>query len=271
MPLTSQICKASDFRQPWFARWRPHLTGLEANGVPLAGAVLHRKEWEFVAITQALHERGLLEPGRRGLGFGVGREPLPALFAGLGCDITATDLEHDGGRWSGSWAAGLQDLLHTALPSGPEVAERLTFRPVDMNAIGDELTGYDFVWSSSSLEHLGSFERGMTFLRRQLDCVKPGGWGVHTTEFNLTSSRAAGTEGTVVFGQRDLADLQADLATAGHRLLPLVATLGHEDADHWVARPPWDDAALNPSLLRLRIGDCLATSVLLVTQRSPSR
>ena len=53
---------------------------------------LHRKIWEFCFIAQALDERGMLARGRRGLGFAVGTEPLPAMFASRGCAIVATDL-----------------------------------------------------------------------------------------------------------------------------------------------------------------------------------
>ena len=35
----------------------------------------------------------MLAPGRRGLGFAVGREHLPAFFAALGVAVVATDLD----------------------------------------------------------------------------------------------------------------------------------------------------------------------------------
>ncbi len=37
----------------------------------------------------------MLVPGRQGLGFAVGHEPLSELFASLGCKILATDLAAD--------------------------------------------------------------------------------------------------------------------------------------------------------------------------------
>lgn len=50
-------------------------------GIAFGGKFLHRKEWEFVTISQALDERRMLQQNRRGVGFGVGRELLRALFA----------------------------------------------------------------------------------------------------------------------------------------------------------------------------------------------
>lgn len=69
----SRACRQADFETPWFSYWA------EALG---AHPAYHRKLWEVVYICQALHERGLLTEGRRGLGFGVGREPLACLRLG---------------------------------------------------------------------------------------------------------------------------------------------------------------------------------------------
>ncbi|MGH6981103.1 MAG: hypothetical protein ACREFC_07830, partial [Stellaceae bacterium] len=63
----SQLCTANQFREPEFARW---------CGVVRLAAAHHRKIWEYVYILQVLDEAGMLGPGRSGLGFGVGREPL---------------------------------------------------------------------------------------------------------------------------------------------------------------------------------------------------
>ena len=57
--------------------------------------MLHRKMWEWLFIAEALRERGMLAAGRSGLGFGVGQEPLVALFAAAGCDVVATDQPHE--------------------------------------------------------------------------------------------------------------------------------------------------------------------------------
>ena len=63
--------------------------------------MLHRKMWEWLFICEALFERGMLRPGRRGLGFGVGKEPLVALFASMGVEVLATDLDPERAREQG--------------------------------------------------------------------------------------------------------------------------------------------------------------------------
>ncbi|MDR3356281.1 MAG: hypothetical protein LBO04_03740 [Spirochaetaceae bacterium] len=46
-------------------------------------------------IAQTFFENNMLTAGSRGPGFGVGVEPLPALFASMECKITASDMDTD--------------------------------------------------------------------------------------------------------------------------------------------------------------------------------
>ena len=183
---------------------------------------MHRKLWEYCYITQVLAEREMLQPGKRGLGFAVGHEPLPALFASTGCQILATDLDGSvdvSKEWSstGQHANQLSDLNDRGLCSAEAFADRVAFRPVDMNAIPDDLTGFDFIWSSCSLEHLGGLDRGRAFILQSLRCLKPGGIAVHTTEFNVASNDSTVIDGgTVIYRQRDLELLADDLRSQGH-------------------------------------------------------
>src|SRR5262249_4886417 len=104
--LKSCICTQAQLESATFRQWCQRL------GEPFK---LHRKLWEFAYIAQALFERGTLQPGRRGLGFAVGLEPLSALFASYGCEIVATDLHLEKAKQLGwvAWgqhAAGLDVL-----------------------------------------------------------------------------------------------------------------------------------------------------------------
>ncbi len=74
-----------------------------------------------------------------------------------------------------------------------------------MNDIPGDLEGFDFNWSSCSFEHLGSIEKGINFLMNQLKTLKPGGWAVHTTEFNVSSDDKTIESGdTVVYRKKDI-------------------------------------------------------------------
>ncbi len=229
-------CREADFREPWFSYWT------ETLGEPLR---YHRKLWEFVFICQTLHERGLLSPGSRGLGFGVGNEPLSALFVSRGCRITATDMTADqavaaGWTETAEHAAGKETLRRPHLCDDALFDAALEFRNVDMNHVPDDLTGYDFCWSACALEHLGSIELGLAFIQRSVLTLKPGGWAVHTTELNLGSTEETLVEGgTVLFRRRDLDDLVKRLRADGHEVVPFNYDAGDGPVDRYVDMAPY--------------------------------
>ena len=104
--IGSQLCTASQWLSPKYKYWCEQF-----NEVPR----LHRKQWEFVYVLEALEASGVLSPGKRGVGFGCGKEPLPAVMASRGCDVLTTDLDIDSATeqgWvsSGEHSGKLDDL-----------------------------------------------------------------------------------------------------------------------------------------------------------------
>ncbi len=170
--LRSCRCTQAQLQSPVFQAW---VTRMGEQSMRM-----HRKLWEYCFIAQALYERGMLVPGSRGLGFGVGQEPLTALFASLGCEIVATDLateeayEH---RWveTSQHADSLEALNSRGICSPEIFPERVSFRFVDMRKLPDDFGTFDFVWSSCSLEHLGTMALGEEFIFQSLKYLKPGG------------------------------------------------------------------------------------------------
>jgi hypothetical protein len=260
--LTSCLCQASHLSCPAFRYWIEQIR--EAPR-------LHRKLWEFAYVMQALYERGKLAAGRRGLAFAVGMEPLPSLFASLGCEIVATDLPRDDRRsatWEkvGGHSSAVAPLNQWGL-CGAEQFERLvSFRPVDMNAIPADLTGFDFVWSTCSFEHCGSIELGLRFLDRQMRCLQPGGVAVHTTEFNLTSNRRTRTRGnTVLFRRCDIEAIVRQLIEEGHHVELLDLDPGPGEGDLEYDRLPYS----YDRHLKLEWRSYVTTSLGLIMQRGP--
>lgn len=263
-PLACQPCTRRQIETPTFRYWAARL-GLRPGG-------LHRKPWEWCYITQALHERGMLGPGRRGLGFAVGQEPLASLFVGMGCHVTATDLDFQHAVAEG-WVEGKQhaaslEQLNTQGLCAPELfAANAEFRAVDMRDIPAELGGYDFLWSSCALEHLGSLRHGIDFILNAMACLRPGGIAVHTTELNVDSNvETLETGHDVIYRQRDLHDLAAELRHAGHYIQPLTFDVGDSDADRYVDEPPYAGKVH----LKLRIGGFASTSFGIIVSRNPS-
>ena len=258
----STICRQESFDQPWFAWWTRQL------GESLR---YHRKLWEFTFILQGLWERGAIRPGARGLGFGVGMEPLTAWFAAQGCLITATDMtaeraEDSGWIGSNEHAASKVALRRTTVCPDELFDANVTFRNCDMNAVPEDLTGYDFCWSACAFEHLGSIEAGLAFVERSVETLKPGGWAIHTTEFNMSSNDATVDHGdTVLYRRRDLEDLRRRLEARGHRVAPFDFTPGDRPIDRYIDIAPYRS---EPHLV-LALWGHQTTSIGLIVQRAP--
>jgi SAM-dependent methyltransferase len=267
--LGSQLCTYDSLMSPELLAWADELRPAWEHTAP-AGAITmtHRKFWEWVFLARALEERGMLQPGRRGLGFGVGQEPLVAAFAARGCEIVATDLD-PGRAAAAGWveseqhATGLADLNRYGLCDPDGFAERVTLRVVDMTDIPADLRGFDFTWSLCAFEHLGSLDAGLRFVLESMRCVRPGGVAAHTTEFNLSSDDQTVTEGpTVLYRRRDITSLVQWLRQGGHQVEPLDLTVGDSPADRHVDVPPFTSTHL-----RVQVGGFTATSLALVVRR----
>lgn len=263
--LYSSLCRYDLLESQAFRHWATRL------GEPWRP---DRKLWEFCYVCQALYERGVLRPGAAGLGFAVGQEPLPSLFASFGCRIVATDLAPDDGRaadWaqSGQWLEDIR-LLNARNLCDPQAFERLvTVQSCDMNRIPEDLRNFDFTWSSCSFEHCGDLEKGLQFLMNQMDCLKPGGVAVHTTEFNLSSNDQTLDEGvTVIYRCRDMESIVSRLRAAGHNVEGLDLALGDSPMDSTIDLPPYPAPYERKQHMRLVIRDWVATSVgLIITKR----
>lgn len=258
----SQLCNQSQLDEPVFAEW------CKACGMP---STYRRKYWELAYIAQALQVHGKLEAGNSGLCFGVGREPLPALFASMGINVLATDLPAEQAhQWiaTNQHANGVEQLRRNGVADFDE--SRLSFQSVDMNHIplALRLGDFDFVWSTNSLDHLGTIENGLDFIRNSLTCLKPGGVAVHVTEFNLSSNDETIESGpVVVFRERDIRALAESLTgPRGHGdgfTVELNLHRGDGEMDNIAACPPYE----TDPRLRLFFSGLIMTSIGLIIQR----
>jgi hypothetical protein len=83
---TSQLCTASQFEEPAFAEFMAGLKLVSGH---------HRKLWEHAYILSVLSRMRLIGPRRKAIGFGCGRERIPAYLAARGVEVLATDAPSD--------------------------------------------------------------------------------------------------------------------------------------------------------------------------------
>jgi len=258
----SQMCTSHQMAEPIYAQWCARF------GDP---PIWHRKQWEFVFILRALEYYGALRPGSRGLGFGVGNEPLSSLFAAMGCQVTATDLAADDDRaqvWNETYQLGgnLRQIHRPHLCDEAAFYERVSYRAVDMNAIPADLTNFDFTWSSCAFEHLGSIDAGLQFFANSLNCLKPGGIAVHTTELNLSSNGLTlDHNDTVIFRRRDFETLAERLLADGHDVIPITFDSGDNELDRIIDLPPYS----NDPHLKLQLIRWVTTSFGMIVRKRP--
>lgn len=127
--LKSKLCTKQDIESDWASFWCAELKQEPRY---------HRKVWEFVYIAQALSNAGKLAPGKAGLGFGCGREPLSSLFAKYGANIVATDLPDADPRaktWSNSnqHVAEVDTIRQAHICPDNNKLANISFQSVDMN------------------------------------------------------------------------------------------------------------------------------------------
>lgn len=254
-------CQAADFYHPRYIQLCK-LIGERPR--------FHRKQWEWIYVLHQLLSAGVVQRGARGLVFGVGREPLPAVFAAMDVDITATDAPLDmptTASWAGTdqHSAGVEGLFYPSLAPEQKMRRHVTHAWCDMRSIDDAFTGYDFNWSSCCLEHLGSLEAGMEFVVNAVEkTLRMGGVAVHTTEFNASSNDRTVTEGgTVLYRRRDLEALVGRLRDRGHLVEDFKIGPTAHALDFHVDVPPYSGDVH----LKLLLAGHVATSVGIVVRR----
>lgn len=266
--LNSVGCRFEHFQTSWYEKWCGVL-GFDP-AVKKEVPVSYRKIWEWCAILEALQNRDMLRAGRRGLGFAVGSEALPSIFANMGVEVMATDLaaESSDEQWklSGQHAANLDALFSSKHVNEEDFRRLVSFQPADMTDLSAMDGGYDFLWSSCAMEHLGTLDRGTEFVKNAMRLLKPGGVAVHTTEFNCTSNDDTMTQGwNVIYRRRDLERLAGELRAMRCAFGPIDFDLGYHHFDIDYDTEPYCTG--NGVHIKLMIDGFVSTSFLIVVEK----
>lgn len=256
--IISALTKYEDWETSWFQE------GIKILRDPRP--IYHRKQWELVSCIQSLKEYGMLAPGKKGLGFGVGKEKLPAIFASFGCQILATDQPpQTASDWkkTNQYCESLEELKDPNIISNDLFNQRVSFEYVDMNNL-NPLSGrkFDFIWSICALEHLGTIERGIKFLENCIPLLNPNGVMFHTTEFNVSHIKKTQDQcSSVFFRTTDINNIETRLNYLGYTILPIDLSIGAHRYDWQVAYQP------NPPQephLKVQVGDFIITCIRLI-------
>lgn len=257
----------SDLRTSWYKRWASELLQDEKHRENFA--LYSNKFWQNAVIAQALWERGVLAKGKRGIGFGVGQERLPALFAKYGVYVMATDQDfttQEAGHWAEhELAESAQSLNRLKICSPKKFNDHVSYMPANMKKIPKSLAGmYDFLWSNCALGHLGSIPAGLAFIESSLRCLVPGGWAVHTTELNILSDTDTVEGGdTVIFRLRDIHDLEIQLIEQGYEVSSFALTYGKQRQDKRISLMP----QFGNDFSKIRVQSHLATQIVLIIRK----
>lgn len=266
----SRVCRERDFTEmESFIRVLPPLQEVYPDlGIPKG--ITHRKVWEWAFIYATLEKNHMLQAGKKGLGFAVGGEPLPALFAGLGCKILASDYwEKEENEWvhNGQNLQGdLENLNKWGLCPPDVFHKNVSMANIDMNNLPTDLKEFDFCWSSCAVEHLGDLQKGKDFLYNHINLLRRGGIAVHTIEFNTSSDEQTIESGdTVLFRKKDIEEIAARLRSSGCRII-CDFTYGLLPGDLFVDRIPYYSTDTHYHL-HLDIGGYDCTSYGLILQK----
>ena len=210
----------------------------------------------------------MLAHGKKGLGFAVGSESLPSLFAAHGSEILATDLSPDLSQehWvaTGQHAASIEGLYRGDMLSRSDFDRLVSFQHADMRTLeGLPHATFDFVWSSCSLEHLGTIENSLGFIEGAMDLLKPGGIAVHTTEYNVSSNEATMLDGDdVIFRRQDIERIDCRLRNKECGLDRVDFYAGNHEHDLACDNPPFFKTGRMH--LKLRLHGYVTTSILFI-------
>ena len=257
--LSSQLCTHNQFHEQAYLDWCKAMAEIP---------VLHRKQWEFVWILAAMKAAGVLKNGNRALGFGTGKEPIPAVLSKYGVRVVASDAPLDvdiAQNWSSTnqYSRNVDDLFRPNIVSPEIFFDRVSWIPVDMNAIPTDLVDFDVCWSACAFEHLGSITKGLQFVRNSLLTLRSGGVAIHTTEFNLSSNEETiESAGLSIFRKSDIEALADELVSEGHEVWPLNFHPGNSAVDEVVDAPPY-----SLPHLKLELGNYSCTSIGLVVKK----
>jgi SAM-dependent methyltransferase len=200
VPLTA-LCRVEHF--VLLARWLECAIPFarERFGAEYPRGVEYRKHWEVAQALRALAHGGGIRKDAQVLGIGAGNEPTIFVLTNYVQRVFATDLYLANG-WTESANIGML-TKPGATWSGQWEPRRLVVQHMNALDLRFEDGTFDGAFSSSSIEHFGTFEDVAASLRECFRVLKPGATYALSTEFRLAGP-PPGLPGILMFDWDEL-------------------------------------------------------------------
>jgi SAM-dependent methyltransferase len=181
----------------------------ERFGAEYPVGVEYRKHWEVAQAVRALAYGGSIRPDAEILGVGAGNEPTVFVLTNYVRRVFATDLYLADG-WAESANVGML-IAPGSTWKGKWEPRRLVVQHMNALDLQFEDETFDGAFSSSSIEHFGTFEDVSKSLREAFRVLRPGATYALSTEFRLKGP-PPGLPGILMFDWEELRQLVVDSA-----------------------------------------------------------
>ena len=207
-PLShSKLCEIEDFSHPdLLPVMRDVLSPFLTEHPDYPVGMEHRKSWEIVMTARAFRDFGALHAQSEVLGVGAGREVTLFWLTNHVKRVFATDLYLTEDEWSAGDSGSQIVRDPRPLWGGEWNPRRLVAQHMNGLELQYEDDSFDAVFSSSSIEHFGTFGEVRRSVEEMYRVLKPGGVLALATEYRLEGP-PPGVPGTNIFSEAELRDL----------------------------------------------------------------
>lgn len=220
-----------------------------------------RKAWEYLYLWRQFRGWAQTKEDLVCLGYGCGNERIPYMLANdpRVARVIVTDEPTGAEQWVGTnqYIGSLGEATSLAHRYCPGNEPKITYAGLDMKTAW-EAPAADFVWSASSLEHLGSMDASIDFLVEATLKLNPGGLSAHCTEYNTDGVTTRMSGDSIYFRREDLERLRETCQAARIEVGLFDLTNYHHPYNSYVDQSPYP---AHPAHMRLRFDSYVITSI----------
>jgi ubiquinone/menaquinone biosynthesis C-methylase UbiE len=158
----------------------------------------NRKAWEIDTALETLERFGAIRPDAEILGVGAGTERTIFELSNHVRRVFATDLYAGAGTWSQTAPPDMLMGKFKKVAGGSFNPRRIVAQHMDMRDLQYEDNSFDGIFSSGSIEHIGTWNDIAKAAREIGRVLKPGGVASISTEF-MISGNGDGWGGVLLF------------------------------------------------------------------------